>query len=265
MWQLSICILQGLCSLSKRDASQGYCAYSQRYYNDNLGNHTTSRYDRHILKKLQAVSRLKKRKSNDAKAVIIFGKGGTRTEHFLTYISNVIDVVDRNAMKGHYLLMDERSYTYWTNEEQRLQVLVSSAIFAILGPYWRIFLILMAGVSRNALTADDELSDHICEAVRMVTQADCQAWIRHAVTFFARCKRGDMGQWEDTTVYFREVKYSVAYIWLQQSKFAWTGWLKFSSHRYNEVQQRHSCLTSVQVLTLLWRKACRTDQLRWLL
>jgi transposase len=38
-----------------------------------------------------------------------------------------------------------------------------------------------AGVRWNALTADDWLSDRICEAVLMVTQADCQVWIRHAV------------------------------------------------------------------------------------
>ena len=46
-----------------------------------------------------------------------------------------------------------------------------------------------AGVRRNALTADDRLSDRICESVQMVTRPDWQAWIRHAVAFFPRCKR----------------------------------------------------------------------------
>ena len=58
------------------------------------------------LKKPQAVSMSKKRKANDTKAMMIRGQVGTRTEHFLTYISNVIDVLDRNDMKGHYLVMD---------------------------------------------------------------------------------------------------------------------------------------------------------------
>ena len=49
-----------------------------------------------------------------------------------------------------------------------------------------------AGVRRNALTADNILSDRIRESVQMVTRADCQAWIRHAVSFFPRCKREDI-------------------------------------------------------------------------
>lgn len=49
-----------------------------------------------------------------------------------------------------------------------------------------------AGVLRNALTAVDRLSDRICKSVQMVTRADCQTWIRHAVSFFPRCKTEDI-------------------------------------------------------------------------
>ena len=49
------------------------------------------------LRKPQAVSVSKKRKANDTTAMVVSGRVGTRTEHFLTYISNVcIDVLDRN-------------------------------------------------------------------------------------------------------------------------------------------------------------------------
>jgi transposase len=58
------------------------------------------------LKKPQAVSASKKRKANDAKAMVVSGRVGTRTEHFLAYISNVMDVLDRHDMKGYYLVMD---------------------------------------------------------------------------------------------------------------------------------------------------------------
>src|ERR1700730_1687124 len=58
------------------------------------------------LRKPQAVSVSKKRKANDTTATVISGRVGTRTEHFLTYISNVMDVLDRNDMKGHYIVMD---------------------------------------------------------------------------------------------------------------------------------------------------------------
>ena len=57
-----------------------------------------------------------------------------------------------------------------------------------------------AGVRRNALTADDRLSNRICESVQMVTRADCQAWIRHALSFFARCKQEDINLWEERKV-----------------------------------------------------------------
>jgi hypothetical protein len=55
------------------------------------------------LKKPQAASISKKRKANDTTAMVVNGRVGTRTEHFLTYISNVMDVLDRNNMKGNYL------------------------------------------------------------------------------------------------------------------------------------------------------------------
>ena len=51
---------------------------------------------------------------------------------------------------------------------------------------------VMACARRNTLTADDRLTDRICESVQMVTRVDCQAWIRRAVSFFPRCKRKDI-------------------------------------------------------------------------
>ena len=45
------------------------------------------------LSKPQAVSMSKKRKTNGAKAMSVSGRVGTRTEHFLAYISNVMDVL----------------------------------------------------------------------------------------------------------------------------------------------------------------------------
>jgi hypothetical protein len=48
----------------------------------------------------------KQRKYNDTTETVINGLIGTRTEHFIAYISNVMDVLDNNDMKGLYLLMD---------------------------------------------------------------------------------------------------------------------------------------------------------------
>ena len=58
------------------------------------------------LRKPQAVSTSKKRKV-DGKAVdAVNGRIGTRTEHFLAYVSNVMDVLDKTNMQGYYLVMD---------------------------------------------------------------------------------------------------------------------------------------------------------------
>src|ERR1700730_11306927 len=146
------------------------------------------------LKKPQAVSISKKRKANDAKSVVVSGRVGTRTEHFLAYISNVMDVLDTNDMKGHYLVMDNAPIHPPVNvrelvENRGYKCLYLPPYSPILNPIEEFWSKSKAGIRRNALTADDRLSDRICESVQMVTRPDCQAWIRHAVAFFPRCKR----------------------------------------------------------------------------
>jgi transposase len=149
------------------------------------------------LRKPQAVSISKKRKANDTRAMVVSGRVGTRTEHFLAYISNVMDVLDRNNMKGHYLVMDNAPIHTPVKvrelvESRGYQCLYLPPYSPFLNPIEEFWSKVKAGVRRNALTADDRLSDRICESVQMVTRADCQAWIRHAVSFFPRCKREDI-------------------------------------------------------------------------
>lgn len=48
---------------------------------------------------------LKKRKAN-GKEVKVNGKVGTRTEHYLAYLTNIMDTLDKSDMKGQYLVMD---------------------------------------------------------------------------------------------------------------------------------------------------------------
>ena len=132
------------------------------------------------LSKPQAVSMSKKRKTNGAKAMSVSGRVGTRTEHFLAYISNVMDVLDRNDMKGNYLVMDNAPI----HTPVKVRELVGSRGYKclylppyspFLNPIEEFWSKIKAGVRRSALTADDQLSDRICEAAQMVTQANCQA------------------------------------------------------------------------------------------
>ena len=91
---------------------------------------------------------------------------------------------------------------------------VSSTIFAFLESYWRILVKIKARVRRNALTADDILSDRICEAVQTVTRAECKAWIHHAASFFPRCKRENINLWKVRNVYFRNGIYWTVCYWI---------------------------------------------------
>jgi hypothetical protein len=53
-------------------------------------------------------------------------------------------------------------------------VLVSPPYPPFLNPIEEFWSKVKAGVSRSALTADDRLSDRICESVQMVSRAVCQ-------------------------------------------------------------------------------------------
>src|ERR1700731_4176229 len=149
-----------------------------------------------FLKKPQAVSISKNRKANDTTAMVVNGRVGTRTEHFLTHISNVMDVLDRNNMKGHYLVMDNAPIHTPVKvrelvESRGYQCLYLPPYSPFLNPIEEFWSKVKAGVRRNALTTSDPLCDSICESVQLVTQADCQAWIRHAVSYFSQSTQED--------------------------------------------------------------------------
>lgn len=88
------------------------------------------------LKKPQAVAMSKKRKGDDKVVNITNARIGTRTEHYLTYLSNVMDVLDRHSMKGYYLVMDNAPIHTSTKVRElcgtkRLQMLVSTSLLSI--------------------------------------------------------------------------------------------------------------------------------------
>ena len=135
--------------------------------------------------------------SNSERKELVSSRVGTRTEHFLAYISNVMDVLDTNDMKGHYLVMDNAPIHTPVKvrelvEGRGYKCLYLPPYSPFLNPIEEFWSKVKAGVRRNALTADDQLSDRICKSVQMVTRADCQAWIRHALSLFPRCKSEDI-------------------------------------------------------------------------
>ena len=57
------------------------------------------------LRKPQAVQSSKKRKRSNG-TTVLNGRIGTRIEHFIEFLNNVMDILDENDMKGRYLVMD---------------------------------------------------------------------------------------------------------------------------------------------------------------
>jgi transposase len=103
-----------------------------------------------------------------------------------------MDVLNKNNMQGYYLVMDNAPIHTPAKvldliESRRYKCLYLPPYSPFLNPIEEFWSKVKASVRRNALTADDQLSDRICESVQKVTRANCQAWIRHAVSFFPRC------------------------------------------------------------------------------
>jgi hypothetical protein len=68
----------------------------------------------------------------DSKAVdALNGRIGTRTEHFLAYLSNVMDVLEKNKLQGYYLVMDNASIHTPAN----IRDLVEGRHYKYLPPY----------------------------------------------------------------------------------------------------------------------------------
>ena len=120
---------------------------------------------------------VKKRNGNGKVVSVVKGRIGTRTEHYLAYLSNIMDVLDRNEMKGHYLVMDNApihtpSAVRDSIESRGYKCLYLPPYSPFLNPIEEFWSKVKAGIRRNALKTDDRLSDRICESVNKVTIAN---------------------------------------------------------------------------------------------
>lgn len=58
------------------------------------------------LRKPEAEASRKRRRQNSGKSETLNARLGTRTEHYIAFISNVMDTLDKHGMKGKRLIMD---------------------------------------------------------------------------------------------------------------------------------------------------------------
>lgn len=132
------------------------------------------------MKKPEAASTSEKRKLDEKEAKNVNGRIGMRAEHYLSYISNVMDVLDKHDMKDHCVVMDNApihtpAAVRSLIESRGYKCLYLSPYSPVLNPIEEFWSKVKVGARRNALEVDDRLTYRICDSVNKVTRSDCQA------------------------------------------------------------------------------------------
>ncbi|KAG2193614.1 hypothetical protein INT47_007237 [Mucor saturninus] len=130
-----------------------------------------------------------KKRKVDGREVKINGRVGTRSEHFLTYLSSMMDCLDRNGLHGYYLVMDNApihkpAAIRELIENRGYKCVYLSPYSPFLNPIEEFWSKVKAGIKRNPLDSSDLLTPRIMESVTNVTLNDCRGWIKHSVSFF---------------------------------------------------------------------------------
>ncbi|CEP16601.1 hypothetical protein [Parasitella parasitica] len=137
------------------------------------------------LRKPTTVSGSKKRRA-DGKVIETTARVGTRTEHFLFYLNNVMDVLDKNNLRGFYIVMDNapihkpnkvREYI----EKRGFKCVYIPPYSPFLNPIEEFWSKVKFGVKRTPFDTGDTLTARIMESCSKVTQEDCiVGWIKHS-------------------------------------------------------------------------------------
>jgi transposase len=133
----------------------------------------------------------------DGTMVNVSERVGTRTEHFLNYLKTLLNVLDASNLKGYYILMDNASI-HTSNEVKEL-ITSRGYRYKYFPPYSpflnaieEAWAKIKAGIIRKPFDDCDSLTPRLIESCKLVTQQDCQGWIRHAISFFPRCLQKEM-------------------------------------------------------------------------
>lgn len=137
------------------------------------------------------VQQSKKRDVN-GEPVRVATKTGTRTAHFMEYITSLLAELDRMQLKGYHIVMDNASI----HKAVEIQNLITSRGYKcvylpvyspFLNPIEELWSKLKYRIKRGPFETGDTLTPRIIEASTHITQADCQGWIRHSVQKFDDC------------------------------------------------------------------------------
>ncbi len=141
--------------------------------------------------KKAAHSKKRKRKDGKGEDVEVNTIVGTRSEHFLKFLSNVMDTLDQHGMKGRYLVMDNASIhkvdeVRNLNENCGYKATYLPPYLPFLNPIELFWSKVKGSIMRDCLTIEDNLTIRIIELAKKVSFNDCVNWIRHSYLFFDR-------------------------------------------------------------------------------
>lgn len=143
------------------------------------------------LRKPIMISGTKKRRA-DGKTVTTTARVGTKTVHYLGYLNNVTNVLNRNGISGFYLVMDNAPI----HKPATVRALAEGkghkcAYLPPYSPFLNSIELFWSkvkyGVRRKPFEICDTLTPRIMDACSKVTKKDYQGWIRHSLRFFEKC------------------------------------------------------------------------------
>ena len=143
------------------------------------------------LRKPQAATTSKKRKLQNGEERLV-SKVGTRAHHFCQFMETVMNVFEKNDMRGRIFIMDNASIHHSsivkdTVENHGFHILYLPPYSPVLNPIEEFWSKLKAGVKREIFTTSNPLAPRIIQSAYLVTARDCQGWIRHVKSYFPRC------------------------------------------------------------------------------
>ncbi len=103
-----------------------------------------------------------------------------------------MDVLDKNDMKGSYIVMDNAPIHKPATVRQCIEKRGYKCVYLppyspFLNPIEEFWSKVKFAVKQAPFDTGDSLTPRIIEAVSTVTLQDCKGWIRHAVKFFPNC------------------------------------------------------------------------------
>lgn len=125
-------------------------------------------------------------------------KKGTTAYHIVKYVKTVMDVLDKNEMKGFFIVMDNcrvhhSRFVVDAIEKREYKPLFMPPYSPFLNPIEECWSKIKSGIRRNPLRKGDELTPRIAEACNTVTTKDCLQWVKHAESYWERCIQKEKG------------------------------------------------------------------------